>query len=81
MKSGYSNDTRLRQNLSRVSKRALGPDMRRDLNKSHLKPGIRLLKLCMTANLSRVSRQTHEPDLRRDSDSLFNIVGVTGFQV
>ena len=51
--------------------------LRRDLNKSHLIPGICSLKRCETANLSRVSAL----DMRLDSDSPSYIVWVTGFQV
>ena len=52
-----------------------------DLDKSQLKPEIRLHKRCKTSNLSRVSSRAKVPVLRRDSDSLSSIVCVTEFQV
>ena len=65
MRAGYS------KHLSRI--------LRRELNKLHVIPEIRLLKRRKTATLSRVSRKALGSDLRRDSDSLTSIVGVQDF--
>ena len=55
--------------------------LRRDSNKSHLIPEIRLLERCKTVNLSHVLSRAQVLALRHDTDSLSYIVWVTGSQV